>query len=255
MLAWLRRRSYRESTIRNFVVRAGRLCRWLQQRCGPALENLSQSDLCAAYDYFRDPRIEVACVSRVLGLFLAEQQLLRAEHGKPLSHAERQIKSFSTYLRDVRGLTATTISGHCRRIGAFLRFLKVEEQPLAIRQLSHGQIDAFLCQAAKASNRISMQQIVASLRILLRELHAEGLLPRPTPPPQWPATPVARKPCAPLRVVRNFLLFHARRAPDTYIPDLKTFPGPSPRRSPRLVSVTEMAQLTRRRRRVTSFSP
>ena len=46
-----------------------------------------------------------------------------------------------------------------------------------------------------------------------------------------------------MRVVRNFLLFHARQAPDTYIPDLKTFPKPTPRRSPRLISVTEMAQL------------
>src|SRR5262249_50218844 len=46
-----------------------------------------------------------------------------------------------------------------------------------------------------------------------------------------------------MRVVRNFLLFHARQAPDTYIPDLKTFPRPSPRRSPRLISFTEMAQL------------
>ena len=46
-----------------------------------------------------------------------------------------------------------------------------------------------------------------------------------------------------MRIVRNFLLFHARQAPDTYIPDLKTFPKPSPLRSPRLVSVAEMAQL------------
>ena len=101
------------------------------------------------------------------------------QHGKPISHAERQIQSFSAYLREVRGLTPSTISGHCHRIGAFLRFLKVEERPSAIRHLSPDQIDAFLCQAAKTNNRFSMQHIVASLRVFLRQLHAQGFLRDP----------------------------------------------------------------------------
>jgi integrase len=46
-----------------------------------------------------------------------------------------------------------------------------------------------------------------------------------------------------MRVVRNFLLFHARRHPKTYIPDPKTFPRPNPRRQPRLVLASEMARL------------
>jgi integrase len=46
-----------------------------------------------------------------------------------------------------------------------------------------------------------------------------------------------------MRVVRNFLLFHARRHPKTYIPDPKTFPRPHPRRQPRLVLVNEIARL------------
>ena len=159
-------------------MRAGRSAVGCNSVAALRWSNLSQSDLCAAYDYFRDQRIEVACVSRVLGLFLAEQQLLRRKT-KPLSPRERQIQSFSTYLREVRGLTPTTVLGHCRRIGAFLQFLKVDEQPSAIRQLGQDQIDAFLCQAAKTNNRFSMQQIVASLRIFLRQLHAEGLLRDP----------------------------------------------------------------------------
>src|SRR5262245_23424556 len=79
LLAWLRRRGYRESTIRNHLVRVARLCRWLQRRCGPALNGLSHSDLRAAYDHFHDRWIAVACAARVLGLFLTERQLLRLE--------------------------------------------------------------------------------------------------------------------------------------------------------------------------------
>jgi len=46
-----------------------------------------------------------------------------------------------------------------------------------------------------------------------------------------------------MRVVRNFLLFHARRHPGTYIPDPKIFPKSSPPRPPRLVSPAEMGRL------------
>jgi site-specific recombinase XerD len=43
------------------------------------------------------------------------------------------------------------------------------------------------------------------------------------------------------RIVRNFLLFYARDHVGTFIPDVLTFPKPSPPQPPRLVSETEMA--------------
>lgn len=46
-----------------------------------------------------------------------------------------------------------------------------------------------------------------------------------------------------MRIVRNFLLFHARRHPRTPIPDLRTFPKPIPHQAPRLVSPAEMARV------------
>src|SRR4051812_25176342 len=99
LLAWLRRRGYSESTIRNHLVRVARLCRWLQHRCGPSLRGLSQRDLRAAYDHFRKRWIEDASTVRVLGRFLAEQQLLRLERERP-SHADCQLQSFGAYLRE-----------------------------------------------------------------------------------------------------------------------------------------------------------
>jgi integrase/recombinase XerD len=46
-----------------------------------------------------------------------------------------------------------------------------------------------------------------------------------------------------LRVVRNFLLYYARSHPQTYLPDLATFPKPCPYLSPRLVTPDEMARV------------
>ncbi len=45
------------------------------------------------------------------------------------------------------------------------------------------------------------------------------------------------------RVVRNFLLYHARDHASTFIPDILTFPKSTPAQPPRLVSETEMARL------------
>ena len=46
-----------------------------------------------------------------------------------------------------------------------------------------------------------------------------------------------------MRIVRNFLLFHARRHPRTFIPDLLTFPKTGPRHLPYLVSPADMARI------------
>jgi integrase len=46
-----------------------------------------------------------------------------------------------------------------------------------------------------------------------------------------------------MRVVRNFLIFHARNHPETGVPDITTFPKPQPPKPPRLVAETEMARI------------
>jgi integrase/recombinase XerD len=54
-------------------------------------------------------------------------------------------------------------------------------------------------------------------------------------------TPTVRR--SRMRIVRNFLLFHARQHSSTFIPDPLTFPKPAPARPPRLVSVPEMSKV------------
>jgi integrase len=178
-LAWLRHRGYSESTIHYLLIRAARVCRWLQLRRGPALRGLRPSDLRAAYEHFRGPRIEVAVASRVLADFLGEQQLLRAEPDQRPSPADRALESFRADLHALRGLTPLTARAHCRRVRAFLQFLKLDERPSALRGVSLEQIDTFLGQSAQTNNRFSLQQIVASLRTFLRHRHARGLLRDP----------------------------------------------------------------------------
>jgi integrase/recombinase XerD len=53
-----------------------------------------------------------------------------------------------------------------------------------------------------------------------------------------------------LRVVRNFLLFHARNHPKTYLPDLATFPKPCSYLTPRLVTPAEIGRVLATARRL-----
>lgn len=46
-----------------------------------------------------------------------------------------------------------------------------------------------------------------------------------------------------MRIVRNFLLFHARNHPGSFVPDIMSFPKPHPKYLPRLVSESEMARV------------
>ena len=179
LLAWFRRQGYSESTIRNYLKAATPLCHWLQKCRGGSLKGLRQRDLCAAYDHFRIRRVEVAAATRAFGRFLTEHRLMHTERPEPLSPSEREVQLFNSHLRAVRGLAPMTITGHQGRIRAFLRFLKLDERPAAIRMLNLDRIDAFLRQAATTNNRFSLQHIVASLRAFLRYQHAQGKLREP----------------------------------------------------------------------------
>jgi len=63
---------------------------------------------------------------------------------------------------------------------------------------------------------------------------------------RWAEGPIGQSPTTRrynMRALRNFLLFHRRRNPSTYVPDLAFFPKAVPYRAPRLLTEPEMARL------------
>jgi len=175
-LAWLRVQGYFESTLGNYLKASVRLARWLQKR---GHHTLGADDLRAAYDFFRHRHSDTAATCRALGRFLSAHKLLRAERPKRLLRSERQIQIFESHLREVRGLADMTVAAHLGRIRIFLRFLKFDERPTAIRTLNLDRIDTFLRRAARTNNRFSLQHIVASLRAFLRHQFSRGCLHEP----------------------------------------------------------------------------
>ena len=166
-------------TIRNHIKGLSRLVRRLQHLRGPSLKGLTQLDLNSAYDWFRTREAGVAGTTRALGKFLRERQLIPEGKPPPLPASERELEAHGAYLREVRGLAATTIDGHQSRLRFFLRFLKFDKRASTIRTLRMDHIEAFLRQAAKTNNRFSLQHVVASLRGFLQRKHAQGVLKQP----------------------------------------------------------------------------
>lgn len=179
LLGWFRGQGYAEGSICNIVKATVALTRWLQQRRGAALGCLGEQDLNDAYDHFRACRPIAAAAARAVTRFLREHSLIRVERPKAPTRSERQIHVFSEYLRDVRGLSPTTIIEHQRRVRLFLQFLQCDERPAAIRNLSLKQVETFLIQSAKRNNRFSLQHVVGTLRAFLRHQHAQGFLEKP----------------------------------------------------------------------------
>lgn len=160
VLAWFRRQGYTEHTIHNHLKATSRLFRWLQKRRSANLRVITQRNLSAAYEHFRGRRVDVASVSRALGRFLAEHELIPAERPKAPSPTERQIQLFGSYLNEMRGLAPSTVIGHQRRIRLFLKFLNLDECPSAIRNLKLDHIESFLRYSAKTNNRFSGPSVI-----------------------------------------------------------------------------------------------
>jgi integrase len=179
VVTWFQRHGYTPLTIRNHIKGISRLIHWLQRRHRPDLKGLTQADLASAYDWFRRCEPGVAGTTRALGRFFRERQLIPEGRSTRLAASEQALESHAAYLREIRGLAASTVEGHRTRLRFFLRFLKFDEHPAVLRALRLDQIETFLRKTAKTNNRFSLQHVVASLRGFLRHQHATGVLKQP----------------------------------------------------------------------------
>jgi integrase/recombinase XerD len=178
-LIWFRHHGYTESTIKLRLDGISHLVRWLQRRRGPTLKKLTQDDLSLAHENFLGRNDRVANATHTLAGFFREEHLIPEGKSARPSASERQLTVHVEYLREMRGMAATTIVRHRGHLRFFLGFLKFDQHPSIIRTLRLDQIEVFLRQAARTNNRFSLQHIVAALRGFLRRQHAQGILRRP----------------------------------------------------------------------------
>lgn len=175
---WLWQQEYTIATTKGYLERAHILERWIRRRGKRTLAELTDQDLIAAQADFRSCSPE-ACITRALRVFLCENRMIPIVHAPKPTYSERERLAFGAYLTKVRGFAVATVDRHQRQIRFFLKFLKADHRPFALRDVRLGQIEDYIRLSAKTNNRFSLQQVVANLRTYLRWKHAQGRLRLP----------------------------------------------------------------------------
>ena len=176
---WLSQRGYAHKTIRHRLGLLLHLSRRFKRQGVDSFSGWTPQRLDRVEMTYRREGSQMVQVVRSFRQFLQEEGLIRVQEPELPSPSEEELKTFGVHLRDVRGLATSSIVGHQRRLRPFLSFLRFDQQPRGLAQLGQDQIDQFLRRAARRNNRFSLQQIVSSLRALLRFEHARGRLSRP----------------------------------------------------------------------------
>ena len=178
-LRWMHDQHYTDSTLDSHLAGLRKVVVWLGRRRITKLAQLTQKDLQAAHDHFLPRQNKASSVMSALKRFLSARQLVSQGNWPPPSPVEVELERFGTYLRATRGAAEMTIACRGVHLRAFLRFLRFDGKPIALRQLELRQVEAFLRESARTNNRSSMQQVVAAVRAYLKERHAQGVLARP----------------------------------------------------------------------------
>jgi integrase len=178
--------------------------------------------------------------------------------GDTLGH--RDVESTSVYLRlNINDLRAVALAAPVIPPDHPAKLLPIKSLPrLRLARLAHNLPARFVSRFASSLQRfINLKQTLGRIyssetRVLrhwddfiYRRYPRAGRV-RPGMFTEWTKTLISMTSTGSRffqRIVRNFLLFHAREHADTFIPDRLTFPKPAPVVTPRLVSEAEMGHV------------
>ncbi len=173
---WLFEQQYTRLSNRQNLYMAAHVCEFLKSRGIDCVEDVSESDLQACYQSFRRKFTKAGSV-RVLTRFLIEQALVQPSPAPEPGPKEVLLNKFMDHLKDERGYAYSSIRIHRRIISEFLDLLKYEETHNRLASLSIKDIDNFIKHMAKRVSRVTLKSVTSTLRIFLRFLVVEGVIP------------------------------------------------------------------------------
>jgi site-specific recombinase XerD len=149
-----------------------RIARLLHKRGVGSVAELTRAKLraCAPAQRLDDRRL-AASVRLLERYFESETSLFGAQL---LGRIDRRVAEYATYLDEVRGLTASTVAGHCATAAALLTDIDYELTSECLHALTPKDIEAFVRRSGTRLKRSSLQGMVAHLRTFLRFLASSG---------------------------------------------------------------------------------
>lgn len=170
LCAWLHARGFPSHVIRRRLLKAAFLDQWLRERGVGALADCTARDLREKLPRGHGRAHQIA---HALGECLVEYLVDRGALAVPApTHSTNLIAAYREHLVRVRGLAAGTLRSHVRIANQFLRFVRYEADAESLRRLQVRDVDMFLTDAGRHVTRVTMQQVTAVVRTLLRFLAA-----------------------------------------------------------------------------------
>ena len=180
---WLATQGFTPSPIRRRVCKAPLLKAMLASLGIRDLGELSRERLLSLAPCPARTQRDLSALVRPLTAFLADRDLLQVVDPGP---GEVLVRSYLEFLRQVRGLAASSLRHHGRTALSLLQFLGYDDRPEVLKTISSQHIEAFVMHHAATLGRGSLQHLVSRLRFLAtRGEVASGLDARIDTPPTY----------------------------------------------------------------------
>lgn len=176
---WSHQRGYTFGTIRNQLKDTRQITVFLQKQGLQSMDELTHCDFENSWWYFHRERPSIAGTVRRLQRFFDEKGQLPPPLPTPQTLLEKELEQFASYLKDVRGLSDTTIQSHIAYLSRFLEQIGFDANRQALSRLTLKQVETFICDCSRTLNRYSLQHVVGYLRAFLRFEYGKGILQSP----------------------------------------------------------------------------
>lgn len=174
---WLEQQGYTFYSRRYYVWIVACMDEQLRRRKVKRLQDLSPLALhdCLKAKQRRSSMAAHVRFAHLLERFLTARGIFKIAPYHPSNPTEIQLQSYSEYLREVRGLSTSTVCGHLRTASRFLTHLGFDTAgPRRLLGLEAGDFESFLQKISKSQGRGTIQHTVAELRGFLRFLATSG---------------------------------------------------------------------------------
>lgn len=171
---------YSRSTVKLKIRHIKRIEQWFSSNNILSINDLSIQMLEHWWFLIHKQNGHLAGTIRQFKKFLIENKFIKPLSIPPdTSPMKKLIEKYREYLAHQKGFSSSTIQSHIRYVKRFLNYSQKDTFLLGTTNINLQEIDEFIQECSKTTNRYSLQHIVAYLRSFLRYLFKENLLREP----------------------------------------------------------------------------
>src|SRR5262249_8415793 len=171
---WLEQEGYTRKSRRFTIRMIAWMDTYLRRRQIKRLQELTPVALHDCWKALHRRRPPAAGTVHVMERFLTNRGLLKPLPRQVSTTTEIQLQRYSEYLRNVRGVSRSTIHNHLYTASGFLAHVGVDHEPHSLSERDADDLERFVRKVSKGLTRGTIQHLVAALRGFLRFLATAG---------------------------------------------------------------------------------